>query len=115
MSDEKVRERQKIEHWLDEFHDDMFPLDVETVKSTIDSWQSKYEQYSRLFLTFNEYGLVLYGSRLETDDEYNTRIEAYEARQKKIKDREKTLAKKRKEDEYKTYLRLKEKYEKNND
>lgn len=77
----KPIERKLIEEKIENLDIGIFDGPIETVIESIQNLQSLHTKFKKLnFLVYRDYSEVsidLYGSRLETDDEYNIRLKKF--------------------------------------
>ncbi len=103
---EKQIVRQEIEHFPCYYLDCPLSDTISLLENLKDKW---CKDYLKLELRIEDEYVCIFGSRLETDKEYNTRLHDEEVIQK-----HKQQAKQKKEEkDYQEYLRLKKKFENN--
>jgi hypothetical protein len=103
--------RQYIAERLSTFDMYSFEESLNNLRNQLSKLQNDFFDYQRLRLIVeynSEYpNLVLYGDRLETDKEFNKRLDALRKKKEKTKKEKEEM----KAAEYQEYLKLKEKFE----
>lgn len=102
-----------IKKHLEDIYEDLFDDSLENIIETLNHFKTKYPDYHSLRIDYDRYDHngVLYGSRLETDKEYDKR-QGKEAKQRAWRAKETARVNENKEaTDLKEYERLKKKFE----